>query len=96
MKYLATTIEHLAAFDKESVIEPAPDNPNTSCVTIGRDHYMPFIGWMKYDEESENWVEVDPEDEEKIMNYLSETYHFREISQKEAGEKFSNNVDFVE
>ncbi len=96
MKYLATTIEHLAAFDDKAELVPAPDNERARCIAIEHDKYMPFIGWMKYDEEAENWVEVDPEDEDRLMNYLSETYNFREVSQKEAGDKFSKNVDFLE
>ena len=96
MKYIETTIEHLAAFDDKARLSPAPDNENTICITLGQEHYMPFIGWMKYNDESENWIEVDPEDEEKIMNYLSETSRFREVSQKEAGERFSDNVEFTD
>jgi hypothetical protein len=96
MKYIETTIEHLAAFDGNAELSPAPDNENSRCVKIGQDHYMPFIGWMRFDEEADSWVEVDPEDEETMMNFLSENSRFREVTQKEAGEKFSDNVEFSE
>ena len=96
MKYIETKVEHLAAFEDGVKIVPAPDAAETRCLSIGEEHFMPFVGWMKYDPESESWLEMIPEDEESILNHLAESCAFREVSQKEAGEKFSNNVEFLE
>ena len=96
MKYIETKLDHLAAFDDSVKIVPSPDAGEATCLSIGEEHYMPFVGWMKYDSESESWVEIDPEDEESFMNHLAENCTFREVSQRDAGERFSNNVEFLE
>lgn len=95
MKYVEVKVEHLAACS-EVQIEHTPEEAGIQCLKIADEYFMPFTGWLKFDVESGEWVEIDPEEEESLMIHLTENVNFREISDKEAGEKFSNDVEFVD
>ena len=96
MKYIETQINHLALYHADVHIADAPDNGNNSCLKIADDYFMPFIGWMKYDPSNDGWTEITQDEEDTIVTKLSESCAFRELSTKEAGEMFSDDVEFIE
>jgi len=97
MKYIETKLDHLGAIDGEvEIAQTPPDGSGLPCLKIGGTFIMPFVGWMKFDTSTETWIELEMDEEETTINTLSEGRVLHEISKKEAGEKFSDDIEFIE
>ncbi len=97
MRYVKAVLDHLVALpgDAEIVASP-PDGSGVQCLKTGDAYLLPAVVWMRYDAESDQWIELSAEEEEETVNILSESCSLSEISGKEAGEKFSDDVGFVD
>ncbi len=94
--YVKATLKHLVATDKSSEVSFAPDGSGVQCLKAGDTFLLPAVVWMQYDAENDQWVELTAEEEEEAVNILSESCTIEQVSGKEAGEQFSDDVGFVE
>ncbi len=97
MRYVKAVLNHLVALpDGAEIVASPPDGSGMQCVKLADSYLLPAVVWMRYDGENDEWIELTAEEEEEAVNILSENCEIGEISGKEAGEKFSNDVGFVD
>ncbi len=90
MKWIEAHLRQIALLDDDVLVEPSPPDATVLCLRKGASYFILSTRWLRYDQATGSWVEIDAPAENALFPPLLGGHHFREISDFEVDQFIKN------